>query len=239
MRRLQWTRPVFISIALLASTGLLLFGILSTVNHVGTNPTSLTTPSAPKPVGLVGPVGYSTHVTSQPDPASYVGLVENGGATSLRDDIEWASVEPTQGDFDWELPDEIVAQAALHHLHALLIIDTTPRWASGDSSTGPQRSWLPPLDPTAYGEFAAMVAARYGPHGVFWKYHPTLSVYLPVGLELWNEENLATFWGGDAPNPQVYTAMVKAAYPLIKKADPTMTVVLGGLSPAGAYDDVT
>ena len=182
---------------------------------------------------------------AQADPTRYVGLVESGGATSLRDDVSWTSVEPSQGNFDWKVPDEIVTQAAEHCLHALLIIDTSPRWAIGGLATNaeiranPQWYWLPPRSAAAYGEFAATVAARYGPGGVFWMDHPTLPIYLPAGLELWNEENIESFWGGETPNPKVYAAMVKAAYPLIKKADPTMTVVLGGLSPSGAYDDVT
>jgi hypothetical protein len=185
------------------------------------------------------PVGYDAQVASEANPATYVGLIEDGGATSLRDDVSWAFVEPTQGKFDWTVPDEIVTESAEHHLHPLLIVDTSPEWANGGSTTNTDWYWLPPRSATAYGEFAATVAARYGPGGVFWKDHPTLSVYLPAALELWNEENLKLSWGGEAPNPKVYAAMLKAAYPLIKRADPTMTVVLGGLSPAGAYDDVT
>ena len=185
------------------------------------------------------PVGYDAQVTSQADPSSYVGLIEKGGANSLRDDVSWAYIEPAQGTFDWTDPDEIVTQAAEHHLHPLLIVDTSPLWASGGSTGNADWFWLPPRSAAAYGAFAATVAARYGPGGAFWKDHPTLPEYLPAALELWNEENLSGFWGGEVPDPTLYTAMVKAAYPLIKQADPTMTVVLGGLSPAGGYDDVT
>jgi polysaccharide biosynthesis protein PslG len=185
------------------------------------------------------PVGYDAQVPSQADPSSYVGLIEKGGANSLRDDVSWAYIEPTQGTFDWADPDEIVTEAAEHHLHPLLIVDTSPLWASGGSTANPDWFWLPPRSAAAYGAFAAAVAARYGPGGAFWQDHPTLPVYLPAGLELWNEENLSSSWGGEAPDPGLYTAMAKAAYPLIKQADPTMTVVLGGLSPAGGYDDVT
>ena len=183
------------------------------------------------------PVGYDAQVTSQADPSSYVELIEKGGATSLRDDVSWAYIEPTRGTFDWADTDEIVTEAAEHHLHPLLIVDTSPLWASGGSTANADWFWLPPRSAATYGAFAAAVAARYGPGGVFWKDHPTLPEYLPAGLELWNEENLSLSWGGEVPDPKVYTAMVKAAYPLIKKADPTMTVVLGGLSPAGGYDE--
>jgi len=185
------------------------------------------------------PVGYDAQVAAQPDPARYVGLIQSGGATSLRDDVSWAFVEPGPGRFDWSVPDEIVTQAARHHLHALLVVDTSPRWASGGSSSNPLWPWLPPRNVAAYGVFAATVAARYGTDGAFWREHPGLPVYLPAGLELWNEENLRQFWGGRTPSPRVYAAMVTAAYSRIKRADPAMTVVLGGLAPGGAYDDVT
>jgi polysaccharide biosynthesis protein PslG len=185
------------------------------------------------------PVGYDTQILHQSDPARYAGLVESGAATSLRDDVTWTSIEPVRGKFNWSGPDEIVAEAALRHLHPLLIVDTSPLWASGGSRSNNDWFWLPPRSPAAYGAFAAAVAARYGPGGAFWKKNPKLPRYLPAGIELWNEENLSPSWGGLPPNPKLYTAMVKAAYPLIKRADPSMTVVTGGLAPAGAYSNVT
>ncbi len=106
------------------------------------------------------PVGYSGHVAAQPDPARYVSLIEGGGADSLRDDVQWAYVEPARGHFSWSTPDKIVAQAARHRLHPLLIVDTSPPWASGGKTTNPIWFWLPPRNPAAYGAFAARVAAR-------------------------------------------------------------------------------
>lgn len=185
------------------------------------------------------PVGYSAHVAAQPDPTRYVSLIEGGGADSLRDDVQWAYVEPARGHFSWSTPDKIVAQAARHRLHPLLIVDTSPLWASGGQTTNPIWFWLPPRNPAAYGAFAARVAARYGPGGTFWRQHPHLPRYLPAGLELWNEENTSGFWGGRPPSPRQYAAMIKAAYRAIKRADRGMTVVTGGLAPAGAYNDVT
>jgi polysaccharide biosynthesis protein PslG len=198
-------------------------------------------PQATRPIASPArPVGYDAHVADPTDtnPARYVGLIESGGADSLRDDVTWAFIEPTEGHFDWSAPDEIVTLAAEHHLHPLLIVDTSPRWASGGSTANGDWAWLPPRSAAAYGVFAAQVAARYGPGGVFWREHPNLPAYLPAGLELWNEENLARSWGERTPSPAVYAAMVAAAYPRIKRADAAMTVVLGGLAPQGGYDDL-
>lgn len=215
---------VLVALGLLISVGLWLLGGLPRQRRI----------SAPR-----GPVGYSAHVLGQPDVARYVGLIEDGGATSLRADISWASVEATRGRFSWSGPDEIVTQAASHHLNVLMIVYSTPAWASGASTSRSDWSWLPPHQPAAYGAFAAAVAARYGRGGTFWQEHPQLPQYLPAGIELWNEENISRFWGNEVPSPLVYTAMVKAAYTSIKRVDPAMTVLIGGLASIGGYNDVT
>ena len=214
---------IVVALGLLISVGIWLLGELPGQHRL----------SAPR-----GPVGYSAHVLGQPDPSRYVGLIEEGGATSLRTDISWASAEATPGRFNWSRPDEIVTQAASHHLSVLMIVDTTPAWASGASMSRSDWSWRPPHQPAAYGAFAAAVAARYGRGGTFWQGHPHLPRYLPAGIELWNEENLSRFWGNEAPNPLVYAAMVKAAYTSIKRVDPAMTVLIGGLASKGGYNDV-
>ena len=185
------------------------------------------------------PVGYNAHVLGQEDTARYIGLIENGGATSLRTDVSWASVEAIPGRFDWSGPDEVISQAASHHLNVLMLVDTSPAWASGASTSRSDSLWLPPRSPAAYGAFAAAVAARYGVGGAFWRKHPHLPRFLPAGIELWNEENTSIFWGNQTPDPAAYAAMVKAAYTRIKQADPAMTVLVGGLASNGGYDDVT
>ena len=185
------------------------------------------------------PVGYNAHVLGQEDTARYVGLIENGGATSLRTDVSWESVEAIPGRFNWSGPDEVISQAASHHLNVLMLVDTSPAWASGASTSNSDWRWLPPRSPAAYGAFAAAVAARYGVGGAFWRQHPHLPRYPPAGIELWNEENTSIFWGNQPPDPTAYAAMVKAAYARIKQADPTMTVLVGGLASDGGYNDVT
>lgn len=238
MGRFRGILPVSLGAGLLVSAVLVLSGLVSGPAHAS-NSAAIARAARTVIASPVKPVGYDAQISAQKDPDSYVALIRKGGATSLRDDVSWASIEPAKGTFSWKYPDQIVAEAAEHHLHPLLIVDTTPLWASGGSTSNSDWPWLPPRSAAAYGEFAAQVATRYGPGGAFWKANPSLPEYLPAGIELWNEENLALSWGGKVPDPALYTAMVKAAYPLIKKADPTMTVLVGGLSPAGGYDDVT
>jgi hypothetical protein len=149
IRRMAGVRVLqVVALGLLISAGVWLLGGLS-----GQDPLP----------ALRGPVGYSAHPLGQPDVARYTALIEDGGATSLRTDVSWASVQPTRARFNWSGPDEIVSQAASHHLTVLLIVDSTPAWASGAATSGSDWFWLPPHRPADYAAFAAAVAARYGP----------------------------------------------------------------------------
>jgi hypothetical protein len=49
-----------------------------------------------------------------------------------------------------------------------------------------------------------------------------------VAYEVWNEPDETTFWH-NGPQPAEYAAMLKAAYPAIKSADPAAVVLVGGL----------
>jgi polysaccharide biosynthesis protein PslG len=242
MLSMRRTVPVMISIGLLVGVSFGLAAIPRSPQRTADAAESPRSYVLDRPIAsatsAAQPVGYNGHVPAQPDPGRYVGLMESGKATSIRDLVEWAYAEPSQGQFDWSAPDQLVFLAAEHHLHALLTVGTTPLWASGGSMSDPQWNWLPPLNPTAYGEFAAAVAARYRPGGVFWKEHPSLPHYWLAGIELWNEENLTRFWGNEPPNPQLYAAMVIASYSRIKHLDPVVPVVTGGLAPAGGYNEV-
>ena len=50
-----------------------------------------------------------------------------------------------------------------------------------------------------------------------------------VAYEVWNEPDETTFWH-NGPQPAEYAAMLKAAYPAIKGADPAAVVLVGGLT---------
>jgi hypothetical protein len=87
----------------------------------------------------------------------------------------------------------------------------TPAWAA-TAAPSPQ-AWFPEAvagNPSAYGQFVAALAQRYGPGGVFWQQNPLLP-YLPVrAVEAWNEENNPNFFS-PANDPAVYYGMYQAA----------------------------
>jgi hypothetical protein len=75
----------------------------------------------------------------------------------------------------------------------------------------------------AYGRFVRTAVRRYAKKGVH-------------TYEIWNEPNLAAFWG-PSPDPVRYTRMLKLAYREIKRTDRRARVVSAGLAPYGRYGE--
>jgi hypothetical protein len=86
----------------------------------------------------------------------------------------------------------------------------TPPWAAGGSTS----IATPPTDDGTYATFLSHLV------GVF---HGRVTAW-----ELWNEEPSANWWSGTIAQ---FAGLVKAAYPAIKAADPSATVVLGANNP--------
>lgn len=135
------------------------------------------------------------------------------GMTWLRTDLYWSNIQAAGPDsYDWTVPDRVVATAAAHGVQVLFVVGTTPQWAR---SIATERS--APADPADYGAFLDAAVRRYAPLGVH-------------AWEIWNEPNLAGAFPTQ-PDPIRYTRLLTAAHDAIKAADPTATVILGGLSP--------
>jgi hypothetical protein len=138
------------------------------------------------------------------------------GVRWVRVDANWSWVQPNgPSSFDWSLIDQEVNSMTAADMHIDLIIDDTPAWARNSDAPG---NWGQPASASAFATFAAEVAARYEPKGV-------------LTYEIWNEPNIQTFWT-PAPNPTLYTAMLRDSYTAIKAAEPNVTVLSGGLAPA-------
>lgn len=148
--------------------------------------------------------------------------VSKTGGEWLRVMIDWATIERTRGTYDWTIPDRVIGSARAHNLKVLSLVLTTPSWARRGGALG--GVYAPPADPATIGPFYRALINRY----------PDVTRH-----EVWNEPNLQAFWGMYKPNAAEYTALLKASYTAIKAAQPSSTVVAGGLSPdAGAANFV-
>jgi polysaccharide biosynthesis protein PslG len=150
-------------------------------------------------------------------------------AKLVRIEATWAVFEPTgSGQIDpkaMAFTDRLVADAAAAGMQVIMLVDGTPCWASSApaslrSSCVPglpskASSW-PPAHPPAYATFVAYLAQRYGAH--------------LAGIEVWNEPDQANEAYFAGPHKaQRYAALLKAAYPAIKQADPRVAVLAGSL----------
>jgi polysaccharide biosynthesis protein PslG len=171
-------------------------------------------PAAPaKAIGIAEPDLIAKSAAVQ---ASQLAQMKAIGITSIRLDADWSQTQPTGvGTFAWIPLDRVVKSVLAAGMTLDLIIDGCPAWAAA-AGTANDPSPVP-KSPAQYGTFAAQVAARYGPQGV-------------KLFEIWNEPNNAQFWANKA-NAAAYTALLKAAYPAIKKVDPAAFVLSGGLAP--------
>ncbi len=146
----------------------------------------------------------------------------------IRVEIPWSMLEPTRGQIDpgaLAFTDNLVDRAAAAGIKVVALAMWTPCWASsapasllrkcraGTSSKA--QAWAP-VNPAAYGSFVAFLAARYGSK--------------LAAIEVWNEPDQANedYLAGPE-KAKHYAEILRAAYPAIKRADPTMTVLGGSL----------
>ena len=124
----------------------------------------------------------------------------------------WPDLEPQRGVFasNWLAYYEQTFRSLPAGTKVILDVVDTPSWETGSSD-----EHTPPANPNDYAAFVGALAQRFGSR---------VSAY-----EIWNEEDSPSWWTG-APNPAAYAQLLQATYPAIKAAEPSATVVLGGLT---------
>jgi hypothetical protein len=125
--------------------------------------------------------------------------------------LGWNGLEMARGHYN---VDEIEAYAQFFaSLPAGTKIDAdvwgSPGWANGGSANIA-------TPPTADADYAGFVNYLVN------AFHGRVSAW-----EIWNEEDNSGWWSGTSAQ---YSALLKAAYPAVKSADPSATVILGGLT---------
>lgn len=134
------------------------------------------------------------------------------GATWIRTDFTWATIEPvTQGVYDWTAADDLVSYANGQGLRLLPILNSVPTWALPYGYTDCYQS--PPNNNDQYAAFVTATVNRFKASIHYW--------------EVWNEPNLCGYF-----TPTSYTDLLQHASTAIKAADSTATVLLGGMAPA-------
>jgi hypothetical protein len=191
-------------------------------------PTTKADMSATVPLGgvNVGAVYYGASLASAD---REIALARALHAKVVRTEVPWSVLEPHgPNQIDpraLAFADRLVSDAAAAGIRVIATVDSTPCWASsapvsllhqcvrGPSS--PASAW-PPSNPADYAAFVAYLAQRYGTR--------------LAAIEVWNEPdqaNQAYFAGPE--KPRRYAAILRAAYPAIKRANPNVPVLAGSL----------
>ncbi len=146
-------------------------------------------------------------------------------ANVVRTEIPWSVLEPAAAGQLAPGPlaftDRLTADAAASGIRVIMLVESTPCWASSappavlrkcsQTRLGPANSWSP-QNPSAYGAFTAFLAQRYASS--------------LAAIEVWNEPDQSNEHYLAGPHkPQRYAAILKAAYPAIKAAAPSVQVL--------------
>jgi hypothetical protein len=183
--------------------------------------------SATPPLGGVNIIGVGTEPLQEADRA--IAQAQALHAKVVRTEVSWSALEPGgPGKIEpgaLAFADRLLSDAATDGIHVIMVVDSTPCWASsapasllracvpGGSSKA--NAW-PPSNPASYAAFVAYLAQRYGTR--------------LAAIEIWNEPDQSNQDYFAGPNkPQRYAAILKAAYPAIKQANPNVPVLAGSL----------
>jgi hypothetical protein len=156
--------------------------------------------------------------------AQALDLARGAGVTQVQTSATWWWLtRGGPGTYDWSSLDRLVAAAESRGLSVVLQLQGTPDWVHPDlASSVPdkiERSWYPPVRSAAelehWANFVRDVVSRYRGR--------------VTHVEIWNEQNTPEFWK-PAPDVDAYAQLLRTAYHAAREADPSSTVVFGGLS---------
>jgi hypothetical protein len=162
--------------------------------------------------------------------------MESDGIRIVRTDATWNDIEPTPPSggvhhYNWSITDAIVAALAEHDLTWLPIADYSTAWAASaqtGNGTADLYSAPRPADTSAYAEYVAALAARYGPGGSFWRSDRVLPQRPITAIEIWNEENGGYYWQPQNAATR-YASLYEAARAAIHGVQPRVEAIVGGL----------
>jgi polysaccharide biosynthesis protein PslG len=188
---------------------------------------SIVVPGAGPPLGGVNATGIGFGMPLA-EVDRQIAWARSLDAHAIRVEIPWSTLEPTKGQVEpraLAFTDHLVNQASAAGIKVVALAMWSPCWASSAPASllhkcrpgqnGKAQAW-PPSDPNAYGSFVSFLAARYQAK--------------LAAIEVWNEPDQANEDYFAGPNKaQRYAAVLRAAYPAIKRADPAMLVLGGSL----------
>ncbi|HUX87518.1 MAG TPA: beta-galactosidase, partial [Chloroflexota bacterium] len=202
------------------------FSSFSSPESPSPTPTFSPTPT-PSPTGT--PIGTPTGLAfgmdvlsvrdnlSPTSPSYSLQKVSDAGFDWVLVQVKWSALEPARGVYDWSTLDDVLNQTQRYGLKPVLRVGDVPTWANGSSDPT-----APPLLLSDFGDFMAALVGHVGNRA--------------AGYVIWNEPNLSAEWGGNAPDPAGYMALLQQAYVHAKAVNPETIIVSAPLAPTDDQD---
>ncbi len=137
------------------------------------------------------------------------------GLTTVRVEIPWSEVEPSQGRYHWALWDATLPVIRDEGFYVVAVLNQSPLWARSEWEA--MNPYAPPSDMSGLAAFAGLVAERYG-------------IYIGA-YQVWDEPNISPHWGSGAIAPAGYVDMLAQVSHAIRAEDPDATIITGALAP--------
>ena len=131
------------------------------------------------------------------------------GLHVVRRDFLWANLEPSEGAFDFAAEDAAVDDSRARGLVTIGILAYNAPWDAPDGNVGT------PPDSQKFAAFAEATARHFAGRVDAW--------------EIWNEPNNGSRFWQPREDGAEYARLLAAAYPAVKRGNPSATVLLGGL----------
>jgi len=157
---------------------------------------------------LADRAGVNLHFTKN---STALDLIKAAGLRWVRMDFTWSTIEQTAGKYDFSTFDTLVSTAEARGLSVLAILGFGNAVYTGGGMTPPRTT----AAINAYAAYCKATAAHFAGHN--------------VAFEIWNEPDVAGFWGG-TPSATEYAAVLKAGLAAVKSGNTSARAITGGLS---------
>jgi hypothetical protein len=178
----------------------------------------------------LGPVtgmtaGWTVLWESDSERLAELNMIAATGAKWFGMDIDWNSIQPKRGVWNWGPTDRVVREARARGLNIIGTLAYSPRWAVPASCPLGTTHCLP-ARAEDFARFAVRAVQRYGMTSPLPGLHASI-----LNWQVWNEPNHVPFVNPTV-DPALYTQILKTTYLRVKAVDIWTRILAGGTAPA-------